>query len=118
MTPITYLSEQPADFSKAIDGAETLEELRTVLADWRELAGDAEKIALAMTPKDFTEFRKGLKKERGGEFAGEKFAEKYSAVLLPEVMFKISMKAYDYKVPFGLMYIRLKEAGILPELPE
>ncbi len=114
MTPITYLSEQPTDYARAIDGAETLADLRIVLADWRALAQDAENAALKMTNADFTVFREGLKKERKGCFAGEDFVTRFGDILMPAVMFKVSIHASEFHVPFGLMYIRLRELNKLP----
>ena len=114
MTPVTYYSEQPKDYAEALDDSDSLPALCAFLAEWKELAADAERVALTMSEEDFKEFRRGLKKERRGSFAGEKWNEKYGAILMPEVMFKISIRACDYKVPFGLMYLRLKETGITP----
>src|SRR5258706_9334426 len=86
MTPITYMSEQPHDYAFEIDGAETLNKLRSVTADWRELAEDALECANNMTAEDFDLFRKGLKKERKGVFAGEKWSERFADILMPALM--------------------------------
>jgi len=89
--------------------------LRSVTADWRELADDALECANNMTAEDFELFRKGLKKERKGVFAGEKWSERFADILMPALMFKVSITASEYKVPWGLAYLRLKEAGRLPQ---
>lgn len=113
MTPITYISEQPTDYAKALDGADTLAVLRKTLGAWQEVAGDALKIAKGMTEDDFKEWRRGLAIERKGDFAGEEFAKKYGALQLPEVLFKVSMIAVQFGAPWGCAYIRLKETGNL-----
>src|SRR5258708_789791 len=114
MTPITYISEQPHDYARAIDDASTLISLQSVIAEWRSLAEDAWKIALAMKDSDFADFRAGLRLERRGKFAGEEWNERFADILMPAVMFKVSITANEYKVPWGLAYIRLKETGKLP----
>ena len=113
MTPITYVSDQPGDYAKALRSADTLEALRAVTEAWRELAEDAAKVAQAMTEEDFQAWCKGYAKEQLGEFAGVAFAKKYGDLMLPTKMFKVSVMAVNYKVPWGLMYLRLKETGNL-----
>jgi hypothetical protein len=114
VTPITYTSDQPGDYAKALDAADSLGKLREVTAEWALLAEDAKAKADAMTEQDFERFRKGLKKERRGQFAGEEFAMEFEDLMMPAVMFKVAIAASEYKVPFGLMYIRMKETGNLP----
>lgn len=111
MTPITYVSDQPGDYAKALREAHTLAALRAVTTSWKELAEDADKVAQAMTEDSFQEWRNGYAKEQRGKFAGEEFAKKYGDLMLPAKMFKIAMMAVEYKVPWGLMYLRLKETG-------
>lgn len=113
MTPITYMSDQPGDYVKALDEATTLPKLRAVAEAWSKLASDAAAIILKMTEEDFKVWRAGLALERRGEFAGEDFAMKYGAVQMPEVLFKVSMIADRFGAPWGLTYMRLKETGEL-----
>jgi hypothetical protein len=115
MTPVTYTSEQPKDYAKALSEASTLDELVKVAEAWQEVASDALAIVKGMTPADFAHWRKGLAIERRGKFAGLDFQEKYAAVLMPERLFKVSMMALEFSVPWGLMYLRLKETGRLDE---
>lgn len=110
---INYLSDCPGDYAKALDGADTLDALLLALRGWDSLAADAYKIAAKMTPQDFREFRAGLKMERKGEWAGEKFQEKFASILMPEVLFKVSIVANQFGAPWGLTYLRLKETGQL-----
>lgn len=113
MTPITYVSDQPGDYVKALDAADTLPKLRDVAEAWAEIASDAAGIILKMTEEDFAVWRAGLALERRGEFAGEDFAIKYGAVQMPEVLFKVAIIADRFKAPWGCTYIRLKETGNL-----
>lgn len=115
MTPVTSISEQPKDYAEALSGAATLEALLKVVEAWQEVASDALIVVKGMTPADFKEWRRGLAMERKGQFAGMDFQEKYAAVTMPERMFKVSIMALEYKVPWGLMYLRLKESGKLEE---
>lgn len=115
MTPITYISEQPTDYAEALGAADTLEKLRATTGNWIPLAEDANKVVVGMTPADFKAWRKGLAKERKGQFAGEEFMKKYGAVLMPEKMLKVSMIAMKFQAPWGCTYIRLKENGQLED---
>lgn len=115
MDKIGYLSECDRAYTKALTAAETLADLRTVTQSYEPIAADAHEIALRMTEDDFKEFRKGLMKERRGKFAGEAWADKYMAVMLPATMFGVSEVAVSYCVPFGLAYIRMRDAGRLVE---
>lgn len=113
MPRITYISEQPEDYAKALDNAHSLAELVAMLKEWESLAGDALKVAMGMNEADFTEWRDGLALERKGEFAGNAHAKKYGAIQLPEVLFKVSIIASRFGAPWGCAYIRLKETGNL-----
>ncbi len=114
MSPITYGSDQPGDYAKALDAADSLPKLREVTLAWKLLAADAHALAERMDEESFERFKKGLKKERRGQFAGESYAEEFGVLMMPAGMFKVAMVAADYHVPFGLAYIRLKESGKLP----
>jgi len=115
MSPITYISEQPREWANCVDRCQTLTSLLALCEDWKELAPDALRVVRLMRRNDFIEFRKGLVKERKGFFAGERFAEKYSDITMPSIMFKVAIFAGDYKVPWGCMYLRLKETDKLPK---
>ena len=113
MTPITYVSEQPTDWSNALAAADSYEKLLRTAEAWQELAGDALETVKAMTPSDFREWRKGFLNERKGKFAGEDFAVKYGNLMMPTLMFKVAIMAIQYQVPWGAMYSRLKETNNL-----
>lgn len=113
MTPITYISDQPGDYAKALDGADNLSKLMQVAHDWRELAEDAYEAVAKMTGEDFIAWRKGLAEERRGVFAGEEFYKKFADVLMPKLMFKVSAIAIRFGAPWGCAYLRLKETGNL-----
>lgn len=116
MTPITYTSNQPADWANAITHATTLDDLRRVVEEWKELVADAHARVATMTEQDFDEWRHGLLKERRGQFAGEAFAARYGDVLMPTVLLAVSFYANQLHVPWGLMYLRLKETGQLQKV--
>jgi hypothetical protein len=63
-------------------------------------------IVNGMSQNRFKKFRESLKLERTGRFSGNEDA---MTIIMPEVMFKISVYAEKFKVPFGLMFNRLKE---------
>lgn len=87
----------------------TSAELVQVLEEWAWCAEEALQIARRMVPEDFSFFREGLEKERGGEFAGEIWAERYAKVIMPTQMMKASIFAMQYKVPWGTAFIRMTQ---------
>lgn len=108
--------EKPEAYSAFLTKCTTLEQLRAHVLAYEDLALDAVDIVHKMTTADFKEFVRGLKMERRGKFAGEEWAKRFIAVLMPEPMFTISAIADEYKVPFAVACIRLKE--VQPELFE
>ncbi len=111
MTPITYMSEQPTDYAAMLDDADTLSKLTLGVYGWLSVAPDAYEVVAKMGEKEFREWRAGLRVERAGDFAGENFAKRFGAVLMPEELIKVSMVAMKYQVPWGCAYLRLKESS-------
>ena len=115
MKPITYTSDQGVDYTHAISKAKTLADLRSVCLAYRLLVADAREIVDKMTEADFKEWRKVLRLERKGKFSGLDMVEKYGALLIPGVIFQVALMAGELKAPWGLVYIRCKEVGLLEE---
>lgn len=104
---ITYATDNVAEsYAKAIYSAKNKEELISAIEEFGELAEDALEFAKA---NDFEEMKEAIEKERKQIFAGKK----YIPLIIPAKMFKVSLLAHNLKVPFGLAYNRLKEAGKL-----
>lgn len=108
MRPITYRSEQPSDYGKALDRAETLVLLKNTVSEYKILAEDAYSIVHEMDEQDFSEWRAGLKKERKQKFAGEKFTNKFGPILMPEEMLQTALVAHRFKISWGLAYIKTR----------
>jgi hypothetical protein len=79
------------------------------------VAGDALPIVEGMDLSAFLAFGEGMRQERRGKFAGEEWAAKYGAVLMPEVLMRVGMIAGHFKAPWGCAYIRCKEEGMIKE---
>ena len=110
---VGYADEVPEEYGKALDKAKSLDELRSVVRRYAEVAYDAMLAVDEWTTDDFDDWRHALSKERKGKFMGDKFAERFSCVLMPEAMFKVAIVASEFHVPWGLAYHRLKDAGKL-----
>ena len=115
LSEIGYLTEPVPAWNKALDSATTLDEIRAVATAWRPLASDAAAKIEAWSLADFDAFRSALKAERKGRFAGEEAVERFGDVIMPTVLFCISMVAEQFKAPWGLAYIRLREQGKVVE---
>jgi hypothetical protein len=105
----TFGGEPDRDYTKALTTCDTLDDLRALVTAYEPIAIDAPSVVATMTAEDFAEWRRGLKIERRGKFAGEAFAKKFGAILMPMPMMRISMIADEYKAPFGVTWMRLKE---------
>lgn len=112
---IGYCDETLNDYGKALDDAKSLHDLRSVVAAYRRFADDAHGIVSQMEDGEWQTFKKGLRLERKGKFAGDDWAKKYGAVLMPEIMLHIGLIALQFKVPWGCAFIRAKESGMISE---
>ena len=110
---ITYISDPVPSYTAAITAAKNRDELQDAIAPFSLVAADAREMAGGKY--SFDEFRKGLRKERRGRFAGEDWAEKFAAIIMPEIMFRVSAVAQKFNAPWGVTYIRLKDAGRIIE---
>lgn len=111
-----HVVEVPEAYSTMLADCETLEQLEAHVKSYEQYALDAIQVVRQMTKNDFLEWQEGLKKERRGIFAGETFAKKYGAVLIPQPMMTIALIANQYQVPFYVAYRRLQE--VRPDLLE
>ncbi len=101
--------EQYRDYAKALDKCETLGDLQTLVREFAELAVDAMVVVNAMTEDDWPEFRVGLTMERLGEFAGDEWAARFGAILMPLPMMTITQVAAKFNAPFGVAWHRCKD---------
>ena len=112
MNQITYRSEQDQEYAKELGTVETLTDLLDLLGRYETIAWDALDLAQKFDKKRFDDFLKALKLERKGKFSESQDA---SVIMMPEIMFKVSMIANEFKVPWGCAFIRLKDIGKLTE---
>lgn len=104
-----YLDDPVDEYLKVVDSAISFADLARRLKPYRLIANDAYLLALKASEDDFEFFKKGLVSERKKKFAGDNWAEKYSIILFPRVMFEASVLADHFMVPFGLAFNRLKD---------
>ena len=116
---IHYTSEPVKEYSKSVSLALSKEHLLLAITPYRRVANDAYKLAKRLDDETFKLIRKGIQMERKGQWCGDKLgeelAEKVATILMPEVMFKCSMVALQFKAPWGCAFIRLKELGKIKE---
>jgi len=114
MTPITYLSEQDRDYAKSLKLAQTKQAIMDHVTAWQLIADDAFQQAQSES-FDFDDFQEGRKKENRNEYAGDGWAVKYGAILMPEILIRVTIVAHQYGAPWGCAYIRLREAGVIED---
>jgi hypothetical protein len=110
---ITPLSEPIAQYTQELTNCKTLISLQEFLERWGDLAPDAFNVGLTLNEKTFREFLHGFKKERRGIYAGDEWADKYGAILIPELFLFVQMVANEFHVPFGVAFLRLEKEGII-----
>lgn len=92
-----------------LDGAGDQIALVAILQGYGKLAEDA--LEQATAPGfNWSDWETGLLRERRGHFAGEAWAERYGAILLPARLLEAGIVAERFKVPLGLAINRLEEA--------
>lgn len=106
---VSHVDEIPDQYAKALDKAKSRDELLQAVKLYGEVAIDAVEIVEKMDDGAFDDWQAALKKERRGTFMGEAAMERFGPLLMPETMFKVSMVADQFKVPWGLAYNRLVE---------
>jgi len=115
---ISYLTDCVPAYSKAIDNATNWETLLEAVGPYKLVANDAIECVLREAEiglPAWLDFQCGLAKERKKHFAGEAWMERFADILLPATMFQVSSVAAIFDVPWGLAYIRMKEAGQITE---
>jgi len=70
--------------------------------------------AIVLRKGSTSELTSFLPREGAKTFAGEPWARKYGALLIPQRLMEITMRADQFGVPFGTMAIRLAEVGGKP----
>lgn len=111
---ITYTTDNAGDYVKGLKAAQTEDAVRAFVAEQRFIANDAYK-SINDKSFDWAEFEKGRKLENRGEYAGDGWAAKYGAILMPEILIRVGIVAEQYGAPWGCTYIRLREAGVIKE---
>lgn len=101
--------EQDRDYAKALSTCESADDVRALVQAYRELALDAAEQVEHMTAADFKEFQAGLRKERRGQYAGDVWASKFGAILMPLPMMRITEIAHQFCAPFGVAWFRCRE---------
>ena len=115
MAPVLYLSEHHKEYNLGLRQCETLERLKEFLEHWAPFAPDAYRIGVQLDQFEFVDFRQGLLKESAGKYAGARWAEKYGQIVIPDLLLHVSSVAMNFKVPWGLAFIRLQQEGFIVE---
>lgn len=110
---IGYIDEPDMDYSKGLDAARLPKDLTTLVKRFRPLFPDAYGQGANLTDEEFLQWRSGFLQERKGRFSGEKFMNRFGAVLMPANLIHIGMIAQKFGVPFGLAFCRMRDNGMI-----
>lgn len=110
---IGYLADPVTDYRSRLDAATTRGELLRVTADYKLIAKDAHAAVIAMDDKDFIEWQKGLKRERRRKINSDEWLDKYSVILLPDIMLRVAFVAHKCHAPWGCVYRQMRRGKVL-----
>lgn len=111
---ITYVSDNAKGYVDGLKQAQTEADLRAFLKSQAFLAADAYKV-ISGPSFNWDEFAKGRKIENSGEYAGDEYAAKYGAIMMPEMLIRVGIIAERFGAPWGCAYIRCVEKGLIKE---
>lgn len=101
--------DQGRNWSRFIQQQKSLSDFLKSLSDWDGLVDDVVGIVGKWTDKDFEDFKKCIAIEKKGIFSGEANAIRFSAVQMPYLLFKATIISLEFKCPWGLAVLRLRE---------
>lgn len=113
--PVTYASDHNKEYALGLRQCETLGRLKEFLEHWAPFAPDAYKAGIQMDAVDFVDFRQGLIKESQSKYAGDRWAERYGNIVLPDLLLHVSVVAQQFNAPWGVAFIRLQQEGYIIE---
>lgn len=108
---IGYIDDPSETYNSALNECRVPAELVGLTKRYSRLFPDAYEQAKNISNEEFLQFRKGLRSERAGKFAGEAFMHRFGAILMPAIMLQVAMVAEQFGAPWGLAFCRLKEIG-------
>ena len=106
MIEISYLTEISEPYTNGLNKCSSRKELLEFVGDWKEIAYDAFEQVIS---NDFSweEYQKMLQIERKGKYSGDEMAKKYGAILMPEIVLFIGLKAIQFHAPEGTVFTGL-----------
>lgn len=111
-----WLDELPAEWQKTVDSASSFAGLLDAIeTDWRPLVEDARQEVLVSAEDEWPVFAGGLAEERAKRFAGESWAKRWGAVLIPDVLMVLGTLPSSMSMPVRVACRRLVEVDILAE---
>jgi hypothetical protein len=113
MLVITYYSDFAHEYALGLKQCDSFARLREFSLHWASLTFDAWEIVRKMDDQAWAEFQAGKQKENRGTYAGDKWAAKYGAIMLPELLLHVSVIAEQYGVPWGTAFLQCEKAGLI-----
>lgn len=108
---VPYTADYDMEWQEGLNKCRCLQDLKNLVEEFRPLVESAAKIVNNMTTEaQFKAFKSNLKKERKGEWCCDDAA---AMILIPTPMMHISMVAFNFHVPFGCAFNRMKDLGML-----
>jgi hypothetical protein len=105
---IYHTTQLDTEFAKDLKAVKSPELFEKFIQNWDYWLDEETR---KLTKEDWGWMKPLIKDCRNERVSPEKKHEPANALLLPERIFKISIFAMQFKVPWGCVYIRMKEEG-------
>lgn len=111
---VSYTSDYLKEYAVGLNECKSRQRLNEFLEHWLHFASDAY-AARPTNEVEFKQFVRGLRSERKGRYAGDEWALRFGAILMPDLMFQVATIAVKFGVPWGLAFIRMQETGLITQ---
>lgn len=113
MLVVSYYSDFAHEYALGLQACNTFPRLREFSLHWAGLAYDAFEIVRKMDEASWADFQAGKQKENRGVYAGDRWAKKYGAILMPELLLTVAAIAEQWGVPWGTAFLQCEKAGLI-----
>lgn len=109
---ITYTTDEDdvvGRYQDDIRSAPNLSKLKEWLSEWAWIAADAEQLVAGWTDEEFAQWRADIP-GLTDETQGQRMNDLYGSLVLPFKMLQVSLTAHRLNAPWGMVYLRTKQA--------
>ena len=110
---VTYESDLFTSYKQELDLCQDFHDVKFLVGKYSKVSPDLASAQME-SPEDFKEFRKGIVNDSQGNPPGEEWLKKYASIAIPLYILRAQLIAYEFGVPWGVAYLQMCVAGIVP----